>query len=770
MRESDDEDYVVYGTPLEPIEEDEVPRKKPIYIQDQIATDKQGRRRFHGAFTGGFSAGFYNTVGTPEGWLPAAFKSSREKKADLQAQRPEDFMDEEDTDQFGIAPSVLRAKPEYSGSDRTRKRERVTFSEGPIPGDPVLHSILRPAKETIGVQLLMKMGWKPGQGIGPRLTKLQKKKQNKQNQNKVYGCYIPGKPDSDSDEEIDVNHLFAPDDVEMMFVKPKTNRFGMGYTGLDKNFMLGGVSKVQDTFRMMDNNKKLAIKGQAFGVGAFEDEDADIYARDDMSNYDFSLETVNSLKEKRRKERKEKKMLAITSGGFGIIDGFVLAKKPPVLKKYFPPPKLPPDYNGVHAVRKTRFGPEHKNLPVIKSKHLLTASDRAAILEDEKQQKTKDEEVEELPQPEEVEGQTEDTGFRPFISDPAKQARYERYLHFVKIGAKEAFEKIQPKVMTSWEKERERNEFEQASRLYKPLSGMMADRFASAELPDESLDPLAPVQKYTGGVDAKLAEAAKEKKFGKLTRSSYTWIPVSLLCKRMNIAEPMSSAGTSLCEIADEKNKKRKVKFNAFDFLADKAKAEDFFNNRLEDPAKEENVHKDQTEEEGIKNETGLNEKQPLNLPPPDVIPFEDPEKKIDLFKAIFCSDEENEEEEEPESNKNALRNTSPPRGIFANLDLDALKAKPQALPDEPTASNKPDPQLLYGPSLPAKPVFFKPTASHKDSSDSEPDSSEDEWVEKGKAVKEKKDEKKKHKKHKKESKKEKHKSKKKSSKKKSKH
>jgi G patch domain-containing protein 1 len=29
--------------------------------------DEEGRRRFHGAFTGGFSAGFYNTVGSKEG-------------------------------------------------------------------------------------------------------------------------------------------------------------------------------------------------------------------------------------------------------------------------------------------------------------------------------------------------------------------------------------------------------------------------------------------------------------------------------------------------------------------------------------------------------------------------------------------------------------------------------------------------------------------------------------------------------------------------------
>jgi len=31
--------------------------------------DEEGRRRFHGAFTGGFSAGFYNTVGSKEGML-----------------------------------------------------------------------------------------------------------------------------------------------------------------------------------------------------------------------------------------------------------------------------------------------------------------------------------------------------------------------------------------------------------------------------------------------------------------------------------------------------------------------------------------------------------------------------------------------------------------------------------------------------------------------------------------------------------------------------
>jgi G patch domain-containing protein 1 len=33
-------------------------------VLPQEVTDEQGRRRFHGAFTGGFSAGYYNTVGS----------------------------------------------------------------------------------------------------------------------------------------------------------------------------------------------------------------------------------------------------------------------------------------------------------------------------------------------------------------------------------------------------------------------------------------------------------------------------------------------------------------------------------------------------------------------------------------------------------------------------------------------------------------------------------------------------------------------------------
>lgn len=114
----DDQDFVTYGTPLEPLEEgklfllfnhsifrmswykisflaDNLPRKKAFTVEDQIVTDEHGRRRFHGAFTGGFSAGFFNTVGTPQGWEPSTFKSSRNTRMQAKEQSAFDFMDDE---------------------------------------------------------------------------------------------------------------------------------------------------------------------------------------------------------------------------------------------------------------------------------------------------------------------------------------------------------------------------------------------------------------------------------------------------------------------------------------------------------------------------------------------------------------------------------------------------------------------------------------------------------------------------------------------------
>lgn len=66
--DSDDDTYVRLGSAFEKLETvEDVEKAKRKKDKELWMTDEQGRRRFHGAFTGGFSAGYYNTVGSEEG-------------------------------------------------------------------------------------------------------------------------------------------------------------------------------------------------------------------------------------------------------------------------------------------------------------------------------------------------------------------------------------------------------------------------------------------------------------------------------------------------------------------------------------------------------------------------------------------------------------------------------------------------------------------------------------------------------------------------------
>ena len=84
-RGNDDEDdgdsCVLIGTPLvDLLDEDVKFSTKPKRPDEQIVTDEKGRQRFHGAFTGGFSAGYFNSVGTKEGKpILVCFISNRAK-------------------------------------------------------------------------------------------------------------------------------------------------------------------------------------------------------------------------------------------------------------------------------------------------------------------------------------------------------------------------------------------------------------------------------------------------------------------------------------------------------------------------------------------------------------------------------------------------------------------------------------------------------------------------------------------------------------------
>ncbi|KAF7995402.1 hypothetical protein HCN44_006509 [Aphidius gifuensis] len=808
MGESDEEDYVSFGCALDPLDEDNLPRKKPITIEEQVATDAQGRRRFHGAFTGGFSAGYFNSVGTRDGWRPQQFKSSRSSKANNVGQRPEDFMDEEDTGEFGIAPSGIRATNDFTDHSKGTKRQRsTTNNDGPIPGVPVLQDLLKPITDTVGVVLLKKMGWKPGQGVGPRVTKIQKQKTRKRNEKKkIYGCSLPNQEvettksctesseDDEDDDDDGEEILFAPDDYEPFRSNPKDNFFGIGYSGLDRRSVLGHINLFGDTtFKMQDKNKKLSIRGQAFGVGAFEADDEDIYAREDMSNYDFTLGPA---------EAKKKLQKSINSGA-KCLEGFVSAKNSLVQKKLFKPPELPRDYKPIHVVRQSRFSPQkvpeniddnHKRKGL--GRHDLNAETRSAILGEssrsspvvniitktlnlygkEKTEERAKQESAKLKSSTSWMDKLKTTRFvragaegnndeenknrvqmtKPF-SDEAKQKRFEKFQEFNAEERREKLEKLQPLSMTDWERNQELQDFDLALKLScknNNDSGPVDndDKLSKIVIDEAPKDPMI--------------EAAKSKMFGKLTRSLEEWQPTSIVCKRFNIPEPMTG-----CAPQDVKTNKRYSVFDSLTFITDDKfkKATDTsgsyelpnipykssnknINNSMNildttdivastsnDNKKINNFEKSYEKVFGSltnDNQDNSSKVHETATSSSSVSLKDKNNEKKDLFKAIFLSssdedsdkndgDDDDDNDVTSDAIKNVLigkpanvvnieRNNSPPRGIFAKLDLDNLLKPDKNLIKANDNTDSSNDQLnlqnndqididMYGPVLPKK-------------------------------------------------------------------
>ncbi|KAM4017923.1 LOW QUALITY PROTEIN: G patch domain-containing protein 1 [Anomaloglossus baeobatrachus] len=376
-RDSDgEEDFVTYGKCLEQYEEGEQP-KRPIPLQEQTVKDEKGRyKRFHGAFTGGFSAGYFNTVGSKEGWTPSTFVSSRQGKSEKHVSRPEDFMDDEDLGEFGIAPKEILTTDEFASKTKDRIREKareLASVTAPIPGATILEDLIAPAKITMGVQLLRQMGWKEGQGVGPRIKRKAQKHRAGSNV-KTYGCALPPTGSEESEDEEDdyvpENITFAPKDVTPIDFIVKDNVHGLGYRGLNPHQALFGssgthVSVFSDASEKtgsllgdvrQSKGRKVGISGQAFGVGAMEDEDDDIYSVDSLSKYDTVLreeETGDGLfgwtapKEYKNKKGSSKELQYIGK----MLEGFCLAEQAPPSKKVYPAPDLPKDYRPVHYFR-----------------------------------------------------------------------------------------------------------------------------------------------------------------------------------------------------------------------------------------------------------------------------------------------------------------------------------------------------------------------------------------------------------------------------------
>uniref|UniRef100_A0A8C2AIL5 G patch domain containing 1 n=1 Tax=Cyprinus carpio TaxID=7962 RepID=A0A8C2AIL5_CYPCA len=730
--EDSDEDFVTYGTPLEPLEEDE-PIRKPVPVHEQTVKDEKGRyKRFHGAFTGGFSAGYFNTVGSQEGWTPSTFVSSRQQKAERQNARPEDFMDEEDFSEHGIAPREIVTTEDFASERKDQLKDKaraVSSLAALIPGDTgLLEELIAPARSSIGVELLRKMGWKDGQGVGPRL----KRRQRKQNTDavKVHGCALLPSGSEESEDEDDEfapeNVTFAPKDVVPVDFTPKVDSHGLGYRGLNPLQALGGGSesahinlftlqsdRTSSLFgdRNTGQKRRGGIAGQAFGVGAMENEDADIYHKDSMSNYDTVLggeEPGDGLygwtaPQQYTRKKNDSKRDVVYLGR--ILDGFTLASQVTEIKTVYPPPDLPRDYRPVHYFRpvvdlstvspivaqalQASRGHLSQDAPQ-QGRHSLDSSQRRDMLGETPLQGPSS--VFELLGSKDRERLNEIPEDRAAVVASAKAAALQTL-------SSQALESSLDSSMTEWERGRERDEFVRAAVLYKPSNSSLSSRFTRSKNEDDT-DSVEVTRDQENDVDDKQA-AVKMKMFGKLTRDTFEWHPEKLLCKRFNVPDPYPGSSTvgmpkikrdkysvfNFLTITDSSHVSRegpKVnKKSRWDKTGKVSEPKDPLSAFLSETRSEVSVAKQI--EAGAKNQTDSSHTEPKTDEEEKEEDEEEVRPPMDLFKAIFASssDEKSSSSSEEDSEEEEVApSTSEPIQISAETLNPPVSAQITPAPD----------------------------------------------------------------------------------------
>ena len=225
---------------------------KPVWQQE--AVDAEGRRRLHGAFTGGFSAGYFNTVGSKEGWTPATFVSSRSNRAKIAAQRTEDFMDAEDLAEEATGGKDLETTGDFAGLGGIKSAPVVPTSLL-VPDE-----LLMPASDPVGLRLLRLMGWREGQGVGPRRKRVRGQDDGDEEDGE----------DGDSEPHAALhNFKFAPKDVKIFEAQVKDNLFGLGFDPLAQTPGFSGLLQ-HTSASVLDAQRKRGSAGISITMRACE--------------------------------------------------------------------------------------------------------------------------------------------------------------------------------------------------------------------------------------------------------------------------------------------------------------------------------------------------------------------------------------------------------------------------------------------------------------------------------------------------------------------
>jgi G patch domain-containing protein 1 len=238
-------------------------------------------------------------------------------------------------------------------------------------------------------------------------------------------------------------------------------------------------------------------------------------------------------------------------------------------------------------------------------------------------------------------------GFQPFATEPVKQSRYNAYLQ--SQASQDSVAPLKPapdQRIDEFNKELE--DYAKAALLFKPISGAMAGRFTSAVIFESgpkiheglhtpSLEELAEKEKEERKKEedriSPKEHAARAGMYGPLTRETNPWQPARLLCKRFGVKDPnpppeMASDAPPAAPSGSDWQQESGVAGPASNLGASTLAVEATGDtSRRHGPRDLENI--------------GLGEDDAQGR---DTLTYERP--AMDVFKAIFASDDEDSDEE----------------------------------------------------------------------------------------------------------------------------
>lgn len=256
-------------------------------------------------------------------------------------------------------------------------------------------------------------------------------------------------------------------------------------------------------------------------------------------------------------------------------------------------------------------------------------------------------------------------GFIPYGDDPAKQERYRSYLISQTYNTKEPNPTLLPSSSFD-EVNAELEAFASSARIFKPMSFAMSNRFTSgsSSLAASDLKQAKPglhiydaekakaeMEKPKGAEEIKVEkhltpreQAAMNGMYGKMTRETKQFYPVKLLCKRFGVADPHPEGKPSDSEAASGPSASNA---EGFPLLANDASWESkFIYQAPTESSKPTSTPQSSQVVTGERAPTSIAEvgmADDINQGR-DTLTYTKP--SIDIFKAIFASDDESDDED----------------------------------------------------------------------------------------------------------------------------